>query len=72
MGFSLDEPRKPPAVFALELIALSFGPPLVLGFGLAAASGPEQFLPGVAVGAVVGVSAASLRNELRGARAKRE
>ncbi|MCU4740994.1 hypothetical protein OB955_13155 [Halobacteria archaeon AArc-m2/3/4] len=68
MTFTTSEDPKRPTVFVLEMIALLFVPSLVMGVGLAAVSGPENFLPGLALGAIVGIGAAKLRNEIRGAR----
>ncbi|TYT61999.1 hypothetical protein [Natrialba swarupiae] len=68
MAFTTDEEPADLGVFALQMATLLLVPPLVVGLGLAAVSGAEHFLPGMAIGLVVGVSAAALRQEVRGAR----
>ncbi|ARS90383.1 hypothetical protein [Natrarchaeobaculum aegyptiacum] len=68
MAFTTDEEPKSDHVFIVEMGALLLLPPIVLGLGLAAVSGVENFLPGFGIGAIVGVGAAKLRNEIRGAR----
>ena len=65
---SVDREPAEPAVFVVELAVLLFGPPLVSGLALAALSGTENVVPGLALGAIVGIGAAKLRNELRGMR----
>ncbi|WP_141465186.1 hypothetical protein [Salinadaptatus halalkaliphilus] len=47
-------------VFVLEIAVLLLVPLLVFGLGLAAVSGTEHFLPGLGLGAIVGVGAAAL------------
>ncbi|WP_394741326.1 hypothetical protein [Natronococcus roseus] len=64
----MDKPKKSVDVFALEMTVIFLAPPLGLGAFLAVLGEPADFLPGFGVGLIVGVSAASLRNEIRGAR----
>ncbi|WP_293026846.1 hypothetical protein [Natronococcus sp.] len=64
----MDKPKKSMDVFVLEMGFLLLAPPLALGAFLAVLGDPGDFLPGFGVGLIVGVGAASLRNEIRGAR----
>jgi hypothetical protein len=68
----MNEPEKSTDVFVLEMAVLLLAPPLGLGAFLAVLGDPADFLPGFGVGLIVGVGAASLRNEIRGARAASE
>lgn len=68
----MNKPKKSMDVFVLEMAVLLLAPPLGLGAFLAVLGDPADFLPGFGVGLVVGVGAASLRNEIRGARAANE
>ena len=64
----MNEPEKSMDVFVLEIAVLRLAPPLGPGAFLALLGDPAEFRPGFGVGPIVGVGAASLRNEIRGAR----
>ncbi len=57
---------KDPTIVAIELVLLVLVPPLAFGLGVAAVGGWDTFVAGALVGAIIGISAASLRREFHG------